>query len=199
MAGCATQRPAVHLLRNARLQSPGARPFAGFAAFKNHQSYLPHSGSVLAALHPDLAGYEHTKGSLHFPIDQPLPPSLVTKLITTRPAELDSKPDPPGPPPGTPQQSASLVSDLQSQCDLVAGSLGCRRPGGGNRRLGLPRRTAAALPPDRPSSSRSAASHWTHRSRGYSHAWSYGFHLPDVPSEPVPTMTVLAYHKGHPA
>jgi uncharacterized protein YdhG (YjbR/CyaY superfamily) len=61
---------------------------AGFAAFSDHLSYLPHSGSVLAALDPDLADYEHTKGSLHFPIDQPLPPSLVTKLITTRLAQL---------------------------------------------------------------------------------------------------------------
>lgn len=61
---------------------------AGFAAFKDHLSYLPHSGSVLAALEADLGDYEHTKGSLHFPIDQPLPPSLVNKLITTRLAQL---------------------------------------------------------------------------------------------------------------
>jgi uncharacterized protein YdhG (YjbR/CyaY superfamily) len=47
---------------------------AGFAAFTRHLSYLPHSGSVLPALEPDLAGYESTKGSLLFPIDQPLPP-----------------------------------------------------------------------------------------------------------------------------
>ena len=37
---------------------------AGFAAFKRHLSYLPHSGSVLPALGEDLAGYEQTKGSL---------------------------------------------------------------------------------------------------------------------------------------
>jgi uncharacterized protein YdhG (YjbR/CyaY superfamily) len=61
---------------------------AGFAAFKNHLSYLPHSGSVLNVLERDLAGYEHTKGSLHFPIDQTLPPPLVNKLIKTRLAEL---------------------------------------------------------------------------------------------------------------
>jgi len=61
---------------------------AGFAAFKDHLSYLPHSGSVLAALASDLAGYEHTKGSLHFPIDQSLPSPLVNKLIATRLAEL---------------------------------------------------------------------------------------------------------------
>ncbi|MDP9116065.1 MAG: DUF1801 domain-containing protein [Actinomycetota bacterium] len=61
---------------------------AGFAAFKDHLSYLPHSGSVLAALEADLTDYEHTKGSLHFPDDQPLPPSLVNKLISTRLAQL---------------------------------------------------------------------------------------------------------------
>jgi uncharacterized protein YdhG (YjbR/CyaY superfamily) len=61
---------------------------AGFAAFKHHLSYLPHSGSVLAALGSDLAGYDHTKGSLHFPIDETLPTPLVKKLITTRLAQL---------------------------------------------------------------------------------------------------------------
>ena len=57
---------------------------AGFAAFKQHLSYLPHSGSVLPALRNDLAGYEMTKGSLHFAIDEPLPRRLVKKLIATR-------------------------------------------------------------------------------------------------------------------
>ncbi|HZU58434.1 MAG TPA: DUF1801 domain-containing protein [Actinocrinis sp.] len=57
---------------------------AGFAAFKNHLSYLPHSGSVLPALADDLADYTMTKGSLHFPTDQPLPRALVRKLISTR-------------------------------------------------------------------------------------------------------------------
>jgi uncharacterized protein YdhG (YjbR/CyaY superfamily) len=57
---------------------------AGFAAFKNHLAYLPHSGSVLPELSDDLAGYESTAGSLHFPIDQPLPKALVEKLIASR-------------------------------------------------------------------------------------------------------------------
>ena len=57
---------------------------AGFAAFKNHLAYLPHSGSVLAELSDDLAGYESTDGSLHFPIDKPLPKALVKKLIASR-------------------------------------------------------------------------------------------------------------------
>jgi uncharacterized protein YdhG (YjbR/CyaY superfamily) len=57
---------------------------AGFAAFKNHLSYLPHSGSVLGKLGDDLAGYKGSPGSLHFPIDQPLPEALVRKLIAVR-------------------------------------------------------------------------------------------------------------------
>ena len=61
---------------------------AGFAAFKNHLSYLPYSGSVLPRLATDLVGYEATKGSLHFPIDQPLPIEIVNKLVAARLSEL---------------------------------------------------------------------------------------------------------------
>jgi uncharacterized protein YdhG (YjbR/CyaY superfamily) len=64
---------------------------AGFAAFKNHLAYLPHSGSTFSKLADDLAGYESTPGSLHFPIDKPLPKALVKKLIGTRLKEVGSQ------------------------------------------------------------------------------------------------------------
>jgi len=64
------------------------KTIAGFAAFKNHLSYLPHSGSVLSELGDDLAGYGGTKGSLHFAVDQPLPDVLVRKLVETRMRQL---------------------------------------------------------------------------------------------------------------
>ena len=57
---------------------------AGFAAFKNHLSYLPHSGSVFAEMPDDVAGYVTSKGALQFPIDRPLPKALVKKLIAIR-------------------------------------------------------------------------------------------------------------------
>ena len=57
---------------------------AGLGAFTHHLSYFPHSGSVLSRLHDDLVGYTRTKGSLHFPIDQPLPDELVGKLVSVR-------------------------------------------------------------------------------------------------------------------
>ena len=65
---------------------------AGFAAFKNHLSYLPHSGSVLAELADDLADYETSKGALKFAIDKPLPKRLVEKLIDVRMRELGQAP-----------------------------------------------------------------------------------------------------------
>lgn len=60
---------------------------AGFAAFKDHLSYLPHSGTVLEQLADDLADYTMTKGSLHFPIDRPLPTSVLKRLIAVRISE----------------------------------------------------------------------------------------------------------------
>ena len=57
---------------------------AGFAAFQNHLSYLPFSGSVLPQLADELEAYTTTKSSLHFPVDQPLPKPLVQKLIAAR-------------------------------------------------------------------------------------------------------------------
>ena len=60
---------------------------AGFAAFQNHLSYLPFSGSVLSQFAVELAGYTMTKSALHFPMDRPLPKTLVKKLIKVRLAE----------------------------------------------------------------------------------------------------------------
>lgn len=60
----------------------------GLAAFKNHLSYLPHSGSVLGALRDETRGYKQTSGSLHFEIDKPLPRGLIKKLITAKMREI---------------------------------------------------------------------------------------------------------------
>jgi uncharacterized protein YdhG (YjbR/CyaY superfamily) len=64
---------------------------AGFAAFKNHLSYLPHSGSVFAELTDDLQGYHYSSGALRFPVDEPLPRDLVAKLIHVRISQAFSR------------------------------------------------------------------------------------------------------------
>jgi uncharacterized protein YdhG (YjbR/CyaY superfamily) len=61
---------------------------AGFAAFRDHLSYLPFSGSVLAQLADELEGYTMTKSALHFPIDRSLPEKIVKKLIAVRLEEI---------------------------------------------------------------------------------------------------------------
>jgi uncharacterized protein YdhG (YjbR/CyaY superfamily) len=76
----------------------GGKVVAGFAAFKNHLAYLPHSGEVLARLGNQLDGYEHTSGSLHFPIDEPLPDDLVRSLVNTKLEILSLTATPPSPP-----------------------------------------------------------------------------------------------------
>jgi uncharacterized protein YdhG (YjbR/CyaY superfamily) len=66
----------------------GGKAVAGYAYFKNHCSYFPHSGSVLPELGDDLNGYEWSKGTLKFPIDEPLPRPLLERLVGTRLDEL---------------------------------------------------------------------------------------------------------------
>ncbi len=65
----------------------GGKTVAGFAAFKNHLSYLPFSGSVLTELADELKDYTMTKSALHFPVDRPLAKSVVQKLVAVRLAE----------------------------------------------------------------------------------------------------------------
>jgi uncharacterized protein YdhG (YjbR/CyaY superfamily) len=60
---------------------------AGFAATAKGCSYFPFSGSTLRTLADELADYEQTKSSLHFDPAEPLPRTLVRKLIKARLAE----------------------------------------------------------------------------------------------------------------
>jgi uncharacterized protein YdhG (YjbR/CyaY superfamily) len=57
---------------------------AGFAARKNGCSYFPFSGTTLRTLAKEIAGYEHTKSSLHFDAEKGLPTSLLRKLLQAR-------------------------------------------------------------------------------------------------------------------
>jgi uncharacterized protein YdhG (YjbR/CyaY superfamily) len=66
----------------------GDKVIAGFAAYQNHLSYFPHSGSVLPELGEAVAGYKGSKGTLQFAVDTPLPRPLVEKLIAVRLRQL---------------------------------------------------------------------------------------------------------------
>jgi len=60
---------------------------AGFCATAKGCLYLPLSGSTLKTLARDVCRYSRTRGSLYFLSDEPLPTTLVRKLIKARIAE----------------------------------------------------------------------------------------------------------------
>ena len=57
---------------------------AGFQATTKGCSYYPFSGTTFRTLAGELRGYDKTKSALHFGPDEPLPVSLVRKLIKAR-------------------------------------------------------------------------------------------------------------------
>ncbi len=61
---------------------------AGFSASKKHCSYHPMSGTVLAAMHSEIDGYNWSKGTLRFGPGDPLPDDLVAALVRARLDEL---------------------------------------------------------------------------------------------------------------
>lgn len=61
----------------------------GFAAFKDHCSFFP-GAEPIAAHKDELKAYETSKGTIRFPIGQPLPAALVKKLVKTRLAENEA-------------------------------------------------------------------------------------------------------------
>ena len=69
------------------------RPLAYFAAFKNHCSFFPASGAVIASLADELKAYDVDKGTIRFPVEKPLSAAVVRKMIRARMQEIDAKLD----------------------------------------------------------------------------------------------------------
>jgi uncharacterized protein YdhG (YjbR/CyaY superfamily) len=62
-----------------------------FAAFSNHCSFFPMSLAVMDAFKNQLKGFYTSKGTIRFPVDKPLSPTLVKKLVKARLAEKERK------------------------------------------------------------------------------------------------------------
>lgn len=61
---------------------------AGFSASKDHCSYFPMSGSIVAEFQKELAKYDTGKGTIRFSAHRPLSAALVKKLVQARMAEI---------------------------------------------------------------------------------------------------------------
>ena len=60
------------------------RAVVGFAAFKNHCTYFAWSGSVLGKLKKDLKKFTYSKSGIHFTPENPIPVTLIRKIIKMR-------------------------------------------------------------------------------------------------------------------
>lgn len=57
-----------------------------FAAFRNHIGFYP-TPSGISAFRDQLSGYKSAKGSVQFPLSQPIPYDLIRKIVIFRVAE----------------------------------------------------------------------------------------------------------------
>jgi uncharacterized protein YdhG (YjbR/CyaY superfamily) len=57
-----------------------------FAAFKSHIGFYP-TANAIRHFRKELAGYEGAKGTVRFPLDEPLPLGLIRKIVKFRVAE----------------------------------------------------------------------------------------------------------------
>jgi uncharacterized protein YdhG (YjbR/CyaY superfamily) len=61
-----------------------------FGAHEHHIGFYP-GASGIAAFKGELARYKHAKGSVQFPIDEPLPIALITRMVKLRVKERLAK------------------------------------------------------------------------------------------------------------
>lgn len=61
-----------------------------YAAFKNHIGFYP-TASGIASFADELKAYKTSKGAIQFPLDKPIPVSLVKKIVTFRKKENEAK------------------------------------------------------------------------------------------------------------
>ena len=61
-----------------------------FAAFKNHIGFYPTSSGI-EAFKDELSRYQSAKGSVQFPIDEPIPLKLIEKIVKFRVKEVRGK------------------------------------------------------------------------------------------------------------
>jgi uncharacterized protein YdhG (YjbR/CyaY superfamily) len=61
-----------------------------FAAYSNHIGFYPTSSGI-AKFEPELSKYKHAKGSVQFPLEEPLPVELIKEIVKYRVEENTKK------------------------------------------------------------------------------------------------------------
>lgn len=63
-----------------------------FAGWKNHYSLYPAGARLVAAFRDDLAPYKISKGTIRFPLSEPVPVKLIERIARFRVKELAGQP-----------------------------------------------------------------------------------------------------------
>jgi uncharacterized protein YdhG (YjbR/CyaY superfamily) len=61
--------------------------FVHFAAWKDHYALYAATKSVLAVFESELRGYEIEKGTIRFPLSEPVPVTLIQRIVKLRAKE----------------------------------------------------------------------------------------------------------------
>ncbi len=61
-----------------------------FAGHKNHLGFYP-TGAGIEAFKDELSPYKFSKGAVQFPLDQPIPYNLISKIVKYRVAQNQKK------------------------------------------------------------------------------------------------------------
>lgn len=65
-------------------------PLVYFAGYENHIGFYPTPGGI-KNFEKELSVYKSSKGAVQFPVDEPLPLDLITKIVQFRIKENESK------------------------------------------------------------------------------------------------------------
>jgi uncharacterized protein YdhG (YjbR/CyaY superfamily) len=61
-----------------------------FAGYENHIGFYP-TASGIEAFRKEISSYKNSKGAVQFPLGEPLPADLITKMVQFRVAETKNK------------------------------------------------------------------------------------------------------------
>ena len=69
----------------------GGKAVVFFAGWKQHFSLYPASEALVAAFAEELAAYRISKGTIRFPLADPIPSQLITRIAKFRAKEVDAQ------------------------------------------------------------------------------------------------------------
>jgi uncharacterized protein YdhG (YjbR/CyaY superfamily) len=66
-------------------------PVLYFAGWKHHYSLYPASDALVAAFRDELDGYQRTRGTIRFPLSEPVPERLIGRIARFRAEQLSAR------------------------------------------------------------------------------------------------------------